>query len=88
MVSRMQIAILGTGAIGSSFAYQLARAGHTVTVIARGARLEQLQRDGAIVLVSGERAAVQVNAALDEASERRPDGDVHVQHLRGARPAA
>ncbi len=61
----MEIAILGTGAIGSSFAYQLARAGHAVTVIARGARLEQLQRDGAIVLVSGERAAVQVSAALD-----------------------
>jgi len=65
-VSRMQIAILGTGAIGSSFAYQLARAGHTVTVIARGARLEQLRRDGAIVLFSGERAAVQVSAALDD----------------------
>lgn len=61
----MQIAIVGTGAIGSSFAYQLARAGHAVTVIARGARLEQLQRDGAIVLVSGDRAAVQVSAALD-----------------------
>ena len=61
----MQIAILGTGAIGSSFAYQLARAGHAVTVIARGARLEQLQRDEAIVLVSGDRAAVKVSAALD-----------------------
>lgn len=61
----MRIAIVGTGAIGSSFAYQLARAGHAVTVIARGARLERLQRDGAIVLVSGERAVVQVSAALD-----------------------
>ena len=61
----MQIAIVGTGAIGSAFAYQLARAGHAVTVIARGARLEQLQRDEAIVLVSGERAAVRVSAALD-----------------------
>ena len=35
-------------------------------MVARGARLEQLQRDGAIVLASGERAAVQVSAALDE----------------------
>src|SRR6478609_1911500 len=61
----MQIAIVGTGAIGSTFAYQLARAGHAVTVIARGARLEQLERDGAVVLASGERAAVQVSCALD-----------------------
>jgi 2-dehydropantoate 2-reductase len=61
----MQIAIVGTGAIGSVFAYQLARAGHAATVVARGARLEQLQRDHAIVLASGEQAAVQVDAALD-----------------------
>ncbi len=63
----MQIAIVGPGAIGSTFAYQLAHAGHTITVIARGARLARLQRDQAIVLASGERAAVQVSAALDPA---------------------
>lgn len=63
----MQIAILGTGAIGSTFAYQLAKAGHDVTVIARGARLAQLRYDNAIVLTSGERAPVRVEAALDTA---------------------
>lgn len=62
---RMQIAIVGTGAIGSVFAYHLAKAGHAVTVVARGARLAQLQRDEAIVLVGGARAAVTVRAALD-----------------------
>lgn len=61
----MEIAILGTGAIGSTFAYQLARAGHDVTVIARGERLRQLQRDGAIVLTSGERASVRIDTSLD-----------------------
>lgn len=61
----MLIAVLGAGAIGSTFAYHLARAGHSVTVIARGARLAQLERDGAIVLTSGERAAVSVRPALD-----------------------
>jgi 2-dehydropantoate 2-reductase len=61
----MQIAVLGAGAIGSTFAYHLALAGHAVTVIARGARLAQLERDRAIVLVTGERADVQVRAALD-----------------------
>ncbi len=61
----MQIAVVGTGAIGSTFAYQLAKRGHAVTVVARGARLAQLERDGAVVLVSGERAAVTVAAVLD-----------------------
>jgi 2-dehydropantoate 2-reductase len=61
----MQIAIVGTGAIGSTFAIQLSNAGHAVTVIARGARLEQLQRDGGIVTRTGSRTAVRVSAALD-----------------------
>lgn len=63
----MKIAILGTGAIGSTFAFQLARHAHDVTVIARGKRLEQLQAEQAIVTVTGERAAVTVSAALDPA---------------------
>ncbi|WP_437937787.1 ketopantoate reductase family protein [Sorangium sp. So ce341] len=62
----MKIAIVGAGRIGSTFAFQLARAGHEVTVVARGARLAQLRRDEAIVTAAGERAAVGVSAALDE----------------------
>jgi len=31
----MQIAIIGPGGIGSTFAFRLSRAGHDVTVIAR-----------------------------------------------------
>ncbi|WP_438020529.1 2-dehydropantoate 2-reductase N-terminal domain-containing protein [Sorangium sp. So ce315] len=61
----MKIAIVGPGGIGSTFAFQLARAGHEVTVVARGKRLGQLERDGAIVTAAGERAAVRVSAALD-----------------------
>lgn len=63
----MKIAVVGAGAIGSAFAYQLAKAGHEVTAVARGARLEQLRRDGAVVLTSGERAAVAAREALDAA---------------------
>ncbi|AGP42213.1 2-dehydropantoate 2-reductase [Sorangium cellulosum So0157-2] len=59
---------MGAGRIGSTFAFQLARAGHEVTVVARGARLAQLRRDEAIVTAAGERAAVGVSAALDEAA--------------------
>lgn len=64
-LSGMQICVVGAGAIGSTFAYRLAAAGHAVTVVARGARLERLRRDGAVVLTSGERAAVQVCDELD-----------------------
>ena len=61
----MQIAILGPGAIGSTFAWYLARAGHDVTVVARGARLAWLEKERAIVRGDGERTAVTVAAALD-----------------------
>lgn len=66
-LQRMQIAILGPGGIGSTFAFRLARAGHDVTVIARGARLAHLEREQAIVTSAGERAAVRVEGALDPA---------------------
>ncbi len=68
--SPLQIAILGVGGIGSTFAFQLARTGHhEITAIARpgSARLQQLQRDGCIVNTKGERAPVHVAEALDEA---------------------
>jgi 2-dehydropantoate 2-reductase len=61
----MQIAIVGAGRIGSTFAFYLARAGHDVTLVARGARLATLQSDPAIETVSGERAAIQVADAID-----------------------
>jgi len=61
----MQIAIIGPGGIGSTFAFQLSRAGHDVTVVARGSRLEQLRCEEAIVTTDGERATVRVAAELD-----------------------
>ena len=67
--SPLRIAVLGVGNIGSAFAFQLARTGgHAVTVIARpgSPRLAQLERDGAIVDVRGERIPVRVLDRLDE----------------------
>ncbi|MGH2886607.1 MAG: ketopantoate reductase family protein [Solirubrobacteraceae bacterium] len=62
------LAVIGVGRIGSAFAYQLARAGHDVTVVARpgSTRLAQLERDHGIVLSTGERAAMTVADRLDE----------------------
>ena len=64
----LNIAVVGVGAIGSTFAYHLARAGHDVTAIARpdSARLLQLQRDEAVILSSGEKAGLRVTDRLDE----------------------
>jgi 2-dehydropantoate 2-reductase len=64
----ISIAVIGVGRIGSTFAYQLAGAGHDVTLIARqgSKRLEQLKRDGGISLKTGERARMRVIDELDE----------------------
>ena len=43
---RAEFAILGAGAIGSILAAHLARAGHSVAVIARGDRARAVERDG------------------------------------------
>jgi 2-dehydropantoate 2-reductase len=66
--SPLSIAIIGVGRIGSAYAYQLARAGHDMTVVARpgSRRLAQLRRDHGIVLTTGERADVTVADHLDE----------------------
>lgn len=42
----MRIAVVGAGAVGGYFAARLARAGHEVAVVARGAHLEAIRRDG------------------------------------------
>ena len=69
MPSPLRIAVLGTGSIGSTFAFQLARGGqHDVTAIARpgSARLAQLQRDNGIMRIDGEIASVRIADNLDE----------------------
>ena len=48
----MKICILGAGAVGTSFAMHLALAGHDVTLVARGARLDKLTRDGGVIATS------------------------------------
>jgi 2-dehydropantoate 2-reductase len=45
-VTRADFAILGAGAIGSILAAHLARAGHSVVVLARGDRARAVDRDG------------------------------------------
>lgn len=42
----MKIAVIGTGGVGGYFGGLLARAGHDVTFVARGAHLDAIKRDG------------------------------------------
>ena len=46
MTTKPQFAILGAGAIGSIIGAHLARAGHSVVMLARGKRAESIERDG------------------------------------------
>lgn len=61
----MKISLIGAGRIGSVVAFCLSRAGHDVTVVARGARFDALEREGGIVTTSGERAPVGVVSEFD-----------------------
>lgn len=61
----MEIVVLGGGRIGSVFAFRLALAGHAVTVVARGPRLDALRGEAAIVTTDGQRAPVRVAEMLD-----------------------
>ena len=65
----LRIAVVGVGAIGSTFAFQLARTGgHDVTAVARpnSPRLAQLQRDHGIIDTKGNHAYLRVSDRLDE----------------------
>ncbi len=45
----MRIVVYGAGVIGSVYGARLASAGHEVTLVARGRRLEELARDGIVL---------------------------------------
>jgi 2-dehydropantoate 2-reductase len=45
----MRIMILGAGVQGTLYGVRLARAGHGITLIARGKRVEELQQRGAVI---------------------------------------
>lgn len=67
--SPLQIAILGGGQIGSAFAFHLVQHGkHEVTIVCRpkSKRLSQLQEQGGIVTVDGEKAPATIVDSLNE----------------------
>lgn len=75
MLGPMNILIIGAGVLGSMYAGLLSRAGHDVTVLARGERLEQIRTHGIVLeeIGASKRLVAQLAAtdslAADEAFE-------------------
>jgi len=61
----MKICVFGAGAVGGHFAAQLAASGHEVSVVARGAHLEAIRRNGLTLLKNEQRIVAKARAAED-----------------------
>ncbi|MGQ0653339.1 MAG: 2-dehydropantoate 2-reductase [Betaproteobacteria bacterium] len=64
----MKLCIYGAGAVGGLMAAWLARAGHEVSVVARGKQLDAIRRSGLRIRSGGEETAYQVRAEEDPAA--------------------
>lgn len=64
----MRICVYGAGAVGGNFAERLANAGHSVSVVARGAHLAALRSDGIRVRRGEDESHASVVASDDPAS--------------------
>src|SRR2546428_6333332 len=62
---QMRIAVLGSGGIGGYYGALLAKAGHDVAFIARGAHLEAMQQRGLAVRTPDGEATISVTAVAD-----------------------
>ena len=63
----MKICVYGAGAVGGLMAGRLAQSGHDVSVVARGAHLTAILRDGLRIESGGKRAATRLMANNDAA---------------------
>ena len=61
----MKLCIYGAGAVGGLMAAWLARSGHQVSIVARGAHLEAVRRTGLRVRSGGEVQSFSVRVAAD-----------------------
>src|SRR5258707_916060 len=61
----MRIAVLGAGGIGGYYGARLAKAGHDVVRVARGAHLEALKRRGVTVRTPDEELTLPITAVPD-----------------------
>jgi 2-dehydropantoate 2-reductase len=69
----MKVCIYGAGAIGGYLAVQLHRAGAEVSVVARGAHLDAMRRDGLTLQIDGETRVAKIRCTDDAAELGRQD---------------
>ena len=67
----MRVVVIGAGVLGSLYGARLAAAGHSVTVVARGDRLTELQR--APILISNDESGVVAAATVNVVTKLEPD---------------
>ena len=72
----MRFIVIGAGGVGGCFGGELSRAGHEVTMFARGAHLEALRTHGLTVRAPDEEFVAEVSATDDVAS--LPEADVAI----------
>jgi 2-dehydropantoate 2-reductase len=82
----MRFIVIGAGGIGAYFGGELARAGHDVTLFARGAHLDALRRNGLTVRAPDGEFVVRV-AATDDPAEL-PAADVAIVAVKSYSLAA
>jgi 2-dehydropantoate 2-reductase len=70
----MRFAIIGSGAVGGYYGAKLARAGHDVTFLARGAHLQAMRERG--LAIKSPLGDFMVPARAEDAAARVPDVDV------------
>jgi 2-dehydropantoate 2-reductase len=70
----VRVLVLGSGAVGGYFGARLAEGGHDVTLVARGANLEALRRDGLVLQLGDEtRRLPGIRAVAHPADAPAPD---------------
>jgi 2-dehydropantoate 2-reductase len=65
----MRVLVMGSGGVGGYFGGVLARAGHEVTFVARGAHLRAMREKGLQVIDQGERFAVEPTRAVERPAD-------------------
>ncbi|MFZ2737544.1 MAG: 2-dehydropantoate 2-reductase [Burkholderiaceae bacterium] len=68
-----KIAVVGAGAVGSYFGAMLARAGHAVTLIARAAHVQAIERDGLRLEMASKVETIRISASSDLAAVQSAD---------------
>lgn len=68
----MKVAVIGTGGVGGYFGGILARAGHNVTFVARGAHLAAIKKNGLRVESQLDGTFTVPGQATDDTSELEP----------------